>query len=164
LYYAGVISDNILDFFQAHLIDLRSLLQILKDQFGNMMHQAITTVWPFIEPMVNRLLQALRNSPDVVVLVFALIILVVILQILSWVRSVMMFLTRLAVRIFFWASLVVLASIIYQRGFETTTRDMVVVVNELARFIGTARDTFLREYQRYESQQKSAGDAIYRRP
>lgn len=111
-------------------------------------------MWPIIGPMLDRLTQALHDSPDIVVLGFFVVILLLVVQLLSWISRVMMFWTRLAFRILFWSAVVAVASVVWQRGIGTTIGDLVNIGGKLMGYAVIVKDIWIREYQKYEAQSK----------
>lgn len=116
------------------------------------LQKAFSLLYPIIGPLLDRLTQALYSSPDIVVLGFLAVILLVMLQIMNWLRRAMMFWTRLAARFTFYAGIVGLGAHIYQRGLETSFNDAVRLGSTLLSWAGVLKDYWMSEYQRYESQ------------
>lgn len=115
-------------------------------------------MWPVLSPIFDRLIQALHSSPDIVVLGFFLVILLVIMQILSWLRRAIVFWTRIAFRMAFYAAIVAVAASVWQRGLEASWSDAAFIGSKLLTYGGMVKDIWLREYQRYEQQaQKTRG-------
>lgn len=111
-----------------------------------------SVVYPIVGPAMDRLIQALYNSPDIVVLGFVAVILLFMFQVLSWMRRFMVFWTRLAARFTFYAGIVALAASVYQRGFERSFNDAVSLGNTLLGWAGMIKDIWMSEYRRYEQQ------------
>jgi hypothetical protein len=113
--------------------------------------------YPFLEPLLDRVARALNNSPDFVVLIFVLIVAAIVLQLLVWVRRVIMWWTNLAFRLVFWLCLGLFISMVWQRGFEASLRDAVVIGGKIMGYAAVVKDIWLREYRKYEAQTRAGG-------
>lgn len=107
---------------------------------------------PVLAPLLDRLTQALYSSPDIVVLGFFCLILVLVFQVLSWLRRALVFWTRIAFRMVFYAGLVALAASVWQRGLEASWSDAMAVGATLLKYGGWVKDVWMSEYQKYEQQ------------
>lgn len=114
---------------------------------------------PVIEPLLDRLNTVLTNSPDVVVLVFVAVLLLVALQVLTWMRRMVAWVTGLMFRLMFWACVMAMAAVVVQRGPEQTVRDGAVLVSKIAGYGAALRDVWVSEYRRYEAQQSEGPGA-----
>lgn len=135
-----------------------SPIQTLRRQFADLLSTLYNEVMsPVLRPILDRVVQALIKSPDVVVLAAAVLVLLLALQVLLWVRRMVAWFTAMVVRLIFWACVVAVVAAVWQRGPDQAARD-------LASFVGVAsgyatllyrytRDVWLREYERYEAQQ-----------
>lgn len=111
---------------------------------------------PLLEPLLDRLARALRDSPDVVVLALFVLALFLALRVLAWARRVVLWLTALLFRVVFWSCVAALGAVVYRRGMEQTARDVVVVGAKIAGYGAAVRDVWWKEYRRYEAQQQNA--------
>lgn len=111
---------------------------------------------PAVQPLLDRLNTALTNSPDVVVLLFVLVLFFLALQVLAMMRRMVAWVTGLMFRLVFWACVVATVAVLVQRGPDQTVRDAVVVVSKVAGYAAALKDVWVSEYRRYEAQQ-SAG-------
>lgn len=107
---------------------------------------------PLIQPLLDRMTQMLYDSPDIVVLVFLLVMVVMIIQVLSWIRRLMVWATGLLFRMLFWAGVIAGIAVVIRRGPEKSLRDMVVVFSKIAGYAASLKDVWLSEYQRYDAQ------------
>lgn len=121
-----------------------------------MAQRAWWALYPALEPLVDRTLQAIQNSPDAVVLAFALTVLVVIIQVVFAIQRTMMWMTRLALRMVGWAIVVALVAVVWRRGPEVTIRDLVIVVSKITGYATVVKDIWVSEYNRYDAQTKGA--------
>ncbi|KAH8910600.1 hypothetical protein BR93DRAFT_955687 [Coniochaeta sp. PMI_546] len=158
------IMDYVKDFvfnselLQEHVFQPDSAPAVIKRQLAGTLQKALGVMAPIIGPILDRLTQALYSSPDIVVLGFFCLILVLVLQILSWLRRALVFWTRIAFRMAFYAGLVALAASVWQRGFEASWSDAVAIGNTLLKYGGWVKDIWINEYRKYEQQgQKTRG-------
>ncbi|KAK3330418.1 hypothetical protein B0H66DRAFT_611936 [Apodospora peruviana] len=152
----GLLPSTTIEFINQNILAPSSPVQSLRRTAVATASSASRQMWPVVAPLADRLMQALYASPDIVVLIVFLFILLVAVQILNWTRRVMMCLTVLAFRLAFYAGLVALAAAVWQRGLEASVRDAVVVGSKLYGYAMGLKDVFVREYQRYEAQQAQA--------
>lgn len=124
----------------------------------------ISTLIPILQPLVERLTAYIYASPDVVILAGVLLLLVMVLQVLSWMRRVLMFFTRLAFTLVFWAGMAAVASWVYRRGVEQSARDATFWLSRASGYGLGIWNFFMTEWQRYEAQDKARGHAKYDRP
>lgn len=110
-----------------------------------------STCYPILLPYLNRLAVFAQESPSVVSLAVLLLVLAIMLQILSWVRRMMVWWFRLVTRVMFWGTVVVLASVVWQRGLGRTLQDVMMWGEELS-------DVWWREYRRWEGYQNMRRD------
>lgn len=126
-------------------------------QITSTFHSALAMMAPVLGPIFDRLAQALYSSPDIVVLGFFCVILVVVFQVLSWLRRALVFWTRIAFRMTFYAGLVALAASVWQRGLEASWADAVAIGGMLLKYGGWVKDIWINEYRKYEEQGQKRG-------
>ncbi|KAK3365296.1 hypothetical protein B0T24DRAFT_431358 [Lasiosphaeria ovina] len=152
----GVLPDSAVQFIQENLLDPASPAQAVKREASGALWAIGASVLPVVAPLVDRATAALSSSPDMVVAAAFLVVVLVVYQVLSLVRRVMMFWTRLAVRAVMWAGVAALLAMAWQRGIEASVRDAVVILSKVAGFGGGVANYFIQEYQRYDAQQREA--------
>lgn len=107
---------------------------------------------PAVQPLFDRAVQTLYNSPDVVLVLVFLIIAIIMMQILSMLRRLLMFAARLTFLLMFWSGVAAVVAIIWRRGPEASMRDAMAVSAKVMGYASGIKDVFLREYERYEAQ------------
>ncbi|KAK3372545.1 hypothetical protein B0H63DRAFT_453863 [Podospora didyma] len=155
----GFLPETSVEFLQTHLLDQSSPAQSLKRQAFAIASASAARLYPVLEPAADRAMQFMYSAPDAVVLVFLLVVVVAVYQFLALVRRIMMFWTRLAMRLLFWSAVGALVAVAYQRGLEATVHDAVVIGSKLFGYAMTIKDVFWREYQRWDAQQRHAQQA-----
>lgn len=155
----AIFSEQTLTLLHQNILSPSSPLQTLRRQSIELLSTVFSIMTPVLQPLLDRLNTALTNSPDVVVLVFVAVLLLVALQILAWMRRMVAWVTGLMFRLVFWACVVAMAAVVVQRGPEQTVRDAVVVVSKVAGYGAALRDVWVSEYRRYEAQQSEGPGA-----
>ncbi|KAI1081764.1 hypothetical protein F5B20DRAFT_57052 [Whalleya microplaca] len=151
----GILPEQTLQLLHDHVLDPQGPFQVLKRHLVALFQRALSLLRPLVYPLVERGMQALQDSPDLVVLAFLLTAMVLVLQAIMWVHRTMMFFTRLAVRLVGWAIVAGIVAVIWQRGPEATIRDVVVFVSKVAGYGAVVKDIWLSEYQKYDAQTKT---------
>ncbi|KAF4620090.1 hypothetical protein G7Y89_g14731 [Cudoniella acicularis] len=119
-------------------------------------YEVQSQTYPIILPYLNRAAVFAQDSPAIISVGLLLLFLLIAVQILSWIRRFMMWWFRLCMRILFWSAVVVLVSVVWQRGVGRTVEDLVGWGEEL-------RVVWWREYRRWEGYQNmGAGDGHMR--
>jgi hypothetical protein len=103
---------------------------------------------------LDRLAALLATAPNAIGVVLVLVLAVVVLQVLSLVRRIMLFWTRLALRLVFWAVMGLVASAVWQRGVGRTIQDAVVIGSKLVGFVSGVVNVWIREYERAQAEQQ----------
>ncbi|KAL2182754.1 hypothetical protein L209DRAFT_759987 [Thermothelomyces heterothallicus CBS 203.75] len=111
---------------------------------------------PLLVSALDALAALIASSPTVVAAAAAVVLAALVLQLLSIVRRVMLFWTRLAFRMLFWSAAALLASAVWQRGVERSARDAVVAASRLAGWLAGAADLFWHEYEKAREAQARA--------
>lgn len=112
-----------------------------------------------LAPVVDRVSAALASSPDLVVLVFLAVLLLVLVQLLAYIQRVMLFWTRLAFRMVFWTGVVLFGAIVWQRGVVESVNDLAVLASKVVGFVVGVGDVFMKEYRRYEQMERTRKQA-----
>jgi len=153
----GYLPDTYLQFLHSYVLHQHAPFQALRRRAAAHAKEALAAAYPVVEPAMDRVARALHNSPDVVVLAFVVVLLVLVLQVLAWLRRLVVWWTRLAFRILFWACVVGLVAFVWQRGVEASLRDAVVLGSEVAGYLAAVRDIWVSEYRKYEAQGQAPG-------
>jgi hypothetical protein len=114
-----------------------------------------------LAPLLEKLTTLLSNSPTIVAATATLVIAILILQILSIIKRIMLFWTRLAFRLVFYALVGLVASMVWQRGVERTIRDVVVVGSQVGGWVAGVVSFWWEEYERAQQAQAQRGHGGY---
>jgi uncharacterized protein YggT (Ycf19 family) len=104
------------------------------------------TTYPVILPYLNRAAVIAQDSPAILTVGVLLLFLLIAMQVLNFIRRVMVFWFRLCVKLAFWAMVVLVISAVWQRGLQRTMEDLVGWGMEL-------RDVWQKEYKRWDGYQ-----------
>ncbi|KAI8961706.1 hypothetical protein F5Y11DRAFT_221038 [Daldinia sp. FL1419] len=155
----GILPEQTLTIIQAHMQDPHTALRAIWHQTTSLTAKATETLSPVLAPLLQRGVQALHDSPDLVVLGFVLAAFVLVIQLISFVHRTMMYFTRLAFRLVGWALFFALLAALWRRGPEAAIRDVVVFVGKLTGYAALVKDIWLSEYQKFDAQTKRGGAA-----
>ncbi|KAL2259379.1 hypothetical protein VTK26DRAFT_6969 [Humicola hyalothermophila] len=129
-----------------------SLLPIVTSSLTALSTFTTQTLAPLLTLLLDRLTVLLASSPNAVALAVLVVLAVAILQVLALVRRIVLFWTRLALRLLFWAALGLLASVVWQRGVERSVRDAAVIAARVGGWaVGVAR-VWWSEFERAQAQ------------
>ncbi|KAH7383602.1 hypothetical protein BKA64DRAFT_712480 [Cadophora sp. MPI-SDFR-AT-0126] len=135
-----------MDILQEYTIPLLNLFHTLEPYTRRpilTLHTLYTQYSPILIPYLDSLLRTLHTSPAILSLAALLLLLIIAMQILYFVRRVMMFWFRLVVRLVFWGVIGVLVAVVWQRGLERTLGDLV-------QWGGEVGDVWTREYRKWD--------------
>jgi Nuclear pore assembly and biogenesis len=104
------------------------------------------TTYPVILPYLNRAAVLAQDSPAILSVGVLLLLLLIAMQVLNFIRRLMVFWFRLCVRLAFWAVVVLVISAVWQRGLQRTMEDLVGWGMELG-------DVWQKEYKRWDGYQ-----------
>ncbi|KAL1835726.1 hypothetical protein VTJ49DRAFT_6159 [Mycothermus thermophilus] len=119
---------------------------------------AISTLTTHLVPVINALLDRAATlfsstSPDILALASLLLLTFLAWQLLSLVRRIIAFWTRLVFRLFFWAVIGSVVAMAWQRGVEQTARDAVVVGAKVAGWMVGVAQTWWEEFEKAQEVQ-----------
>lgn len=105
--------------------------------------------YPLLLPYLNKALVLAQDSPGIITVGVILLFLLIALQILNFVRRVMMFWVRLISRVVFYSVIVMVTAAVWQRGLGRTADDVMAWGGDLS-------EVWWREYRRWEGYQNQA--------
>lgn len=118
------------------------------------MAASFAAISPIIGRALERIANRVFNSPDIILLLFILMLLLATIQVLNFTRRVVVSLTRFAFNLVFYSAIVGLGALVYNRGLEASVRDGIVVGARLWGYAGGVKDVFMREWERYSEEEK----------
>ena len=148
---------EMVEYIQANFLHPRSPLQLILRKASLFAHRAVGAVLPVLNPLVDRLFDAINENQGATGLILALAVVTAVVIIMNWIRRVVMWWTRLVARITFWAFIALAVAAAWERGFLQSARDVVVVVSKFAGYLAALKDVWISEYNHYENQRMGAG-------
>jgi hypothetical protein len=101
---------------------------------------------PAVGPYLDKAAVLAQDSPGLVMVGVLLLLLLVVMQLLNFVRRLVMFWVRLVARLLFWAAIGLLVAVVCQRGVGRSVEDVLGWARELS-------EVWWREYRRWEGYQ-----------
>lgn len=147
-----LLPPQVTSYIHQHALRPDAPLQIYLAQAKIQAIRAADKAYPYIQPQVERLVGAMEGSPTASSVVVPLLILATAFVVLNWIRRMVMWWTRMALRAVFWATVVALAAWVWNRGVEESVRDAVVLGGKVVGYLAVVKDIWVAEYQRYEKQ------------
>ncbi|KAJ4137761.1 hypothetical protein NW768_003351 [Fusarium equiseti] len=153
----ALLPPELADSVQKHILHPSSPVQIVAHNVLVQAQNLLDTVAPILEPIFDRVMILLAENQGLVGVIASLVVLATVVIILNWIRRLLMWWTRMAMRIVTWAFLFAIAAWIYERGVFESARDMTVMGAKIVGYLTVIKDVWLQEYDRYEAQQGMAG-------
>ncbi|KAK7907909.1 hypothetical protein PG985_015212 [Apiospora marii] len=147
--------ESTIQLLQDNVLHPQTPFQVIGRSVVQRVQQAFQMAVPVVQPLVNRALTALNDSPDIVIVGALLVFIVAALQFLFWVQRVVLFWTRMTMRLIFYAILAGALAVVWQRGPEAAIRDIVIFVSKIAGYATLLKNFWLSEYERYDAQTKN---------
>ncbi|KAH7162950.1 hypothetical protein B0J13DRAFT_615560 [Dactylonectria estremocensis] len=142
-----------------HVLDPSSPAQVLRRSAVAQLQRLLSAAYPVLQPLFERLLDAMAENQGLVGVIASLLVLATVLVVLNWIRRLLMWWTRLALRVASWAALVAIAAVVWDRGVFESARDVAVVGGKIVGYLAFLKGVWVDEYNRYEAQQGLAGGA-----
>lgn len=157
---AMLLPADVVEYVNKHALRPDAPLQIYLSQARTQATRAAEKAYPYVQPRVERLVSAMSSAAEASpaagqlgsVLV-PLAILTCSVLVLNWIRRMVMWWTRLAFRAVLWATVIALGAWAWNRGVESSIRDVVVLGGKIAGYLAVVKDIWIEEYNRYEGQQ-----------
>jgi Nuclear pore assembly and biogenesis len=116
--------------------------------------RAADIAYPLVRPAVDAASDYMAANPGLMSTAILLLAVVALLFVMRWVQRMVMFWVRLGTQVLFWAAAVVFIALVWQNGIYDTTRSLMVFGSKALGYLASVRDIWLREYHRYEAQQR----------
>ena len=154
---AGILPPDVVESIHTHILHPHAPFQIYKRRALVEAQRGLNAIYPFIQPFADRTIALVAENQGVAGLLVAMVLLGAVVAVVSLVHRVLMWCTRMAMRVVFWASVFAVAAWAWQRGPLETARDAVVMGSKIAGLLAGIGNFWLEEYNRYEGQQKESG-------
>ncbi|RSL67437.1 hypothetical protein CEP54_003225 [Fusarium duplospermum] len=156
---SALLPPDLVDSINKHVLHPRAPVQILLRHVLVQAQNLLDTAAPIIEPLFDRLMTAMAENQGLVGVIASLLVLATFLIILNWIRRLLMWWTRLAMRVATWAILFAIAAWVWERGVFESAKDMAIAGGKVAGYLAVIKDVWLEEYNKYEAQQGMAGSS-----
>ncbi|KAF7559156.1 hypothetical protein G7046_g4992 [Stylonectria norvegica] len=154
---AALLPPDLVDYIHTHLLHPHAPLQVFKRQAVLQSQRLLNAAYPIVRPLLDRLLALMADNQGVVGVAVSLAVLAVVVVVLNWVRRLLLWWTRLTMRVAFWAVVLAVAAWVWERGVFESLRDVTVVGSKVVGYLAVLKDVWVNEYHRYEAQQEMAG-------
>ncbi|KAI5466195.1 hypothetical protein BGZ63DRAFT_420699 [Mariannaea sp. PMI_226] len=148
---------DLVDSIRTHVLHPHSPLQVVRRNLILQAQRLLNAVYPMVQPLLERLLDAMAENQGLVGVVVSLVILATVLVVLNWIRRLLLWWTRLTLRIATWAAFVAIAAWVWDRGVFESARDVAIIGGKVVGYLAVLKDVWVDEYNRYEAQQGMAG-------
>ncbi|KAL1901942.1 hypothetical protein Sste5346_001648 [Sporothrix stenoceras] len=118
--------------------------------------KATSTFATMVTPVLDRIARAAYNAPDVVVLLLVVVFAVLFIQVLSLLRRLVAWWTRMLFRLMFLSGVVLVLAAVWQRGPLQSAQDAAAIVGRLYGYASFVGDIWRAEYNKYQQQQVQA--------
>lgn len=139
-------------FVQTNILHPQSQFQLLFKQSTVVATNAVSATLPYLDPLIERVSDALHDNSGAVGVVVALGVITAVVMIMNWIRRMIMWWARFTMVLAFYAAIVVVIAIAWERGPARSLRDVVVVASKIVGYLASLREVWVQEYDRYESQ------------
>lgn len=153
---SSLLPPELADTMNKHILNDRAPLQVVLRTVYTQAQNLFNAAAPMLEPLLDRILTAMAENQGLVGVGASLLFLALIVIVLNWIRRLLMWWTRLAMRLATWAILFALAAWVWERGLYESARDVVVMGSKVVGYLAVLKDVWMNEYNRYEAQQVMA--------
>ncbi|ERS96067.1 hypothetical protein HMPREF1624_07603 [Sporothrix schenckii ATCC 58251] len=167
----GYLPDSVSDLLQEYAFRDGAPLQLFSAALAQQAARAADAVSPYtapltaratssfvtmVTPVLDRIARAAYNAPDVVVLLLVVVMAVLAIQVLSLLRRLVAWWTRLLFRLLFWSGVVLVLAAVWQRGPLQSAQDAAAIAGRLYGYASFVGDIWRAEYNKYQQQQVQA--------
>jgi uncharacterized protein YggT (Ycf19 family) len=146
LLYASSNEDSRRVEFASQVLHIYSTADPYLRPIRRFIFQTQRQIYPILLPYLNTAANLAHKSPAIITVGILLLFLLIAMQVLNFIRRVMVWWFKLVMRIAFWTVVVLVISAVWQRGPERTVGDLVGWGQELS-------EVWWREYRRWEGYQ-----------
>ncbi|KAK2589798.1 hypothetical protein QQS21_012524 [Conoideocrella luteorostrata] len=140
-----------------HLLDPRAPFQIYTQALASQLQGLLSSLSPYVQPMVDRALAAMVDNQGATGLVVLLVLMTAVVVVMNWIRRLVMWWTRLVMQGVFWAGVVLALAWVWNRGVLESVRDAVVLASKVLGYLAVLKDFWMEEYERYEANGSGSG-------
>ncbi|EPE31556.1 hypothetical protein GLAREA_12312 [Glarea lozoyensis ATCC 20868] len=135
--------------FQAHSLyqTLNPYLTPLRRTFTSTLSTVQSHATPILTPLLQRTFTFAQESPAIISAILLVGFFIIAIKVLDTFRRMLLWWTRLVMRLMFWGVLGLVGAMVSQRGLERSVRDLVGWGEEISA-------VWMREYRRWEGYQQ----------
>ncbi|RKF57360.1 hypothetical protein GcM3_188021 [Golovinomyces cichoracearum] len=134
---------DILEEYISHTFRLYTIAKPFLDTFQKSLSSLLKQLEPVLISRIETIAQYASVSPSILTICLLVLLLLVMLKVVNFLRSLIAFWLRLMIRTIFWSTVVTIFAIVWQRGFERSLRELGAWVREIV-------NVYSREYERWE--------------
>ncbi|KID66561.1 hypothetical protein MAN_04842, partial [Metarhizium hybridum] len=138
---------------RTHLLNPRAPFQIYKQAAVAQAQAWLAALAPVVQPLADRVLAVAVENQGVTGLVALLCVVTATVVVMNWVRRLIMWWTRLVMRVVFWSAAAALLAWVCNRGVVESVTDAVVLGGRVVGYLGVLKDFWWQEYERYEARE-----------
>ncbi|KAI0415598.1 hypothetical protein F5X98DRAFT_376531 [Xylaria grammica] len=155
----GILPEQTLQLLHDHVLHPSSTLRTVSAYTLLGIQRVALTMQPILAPLAERVLVALQDSPDFVVLGLVLALFFIVVQVLLMIQRTISFFTRLAFRAVLWILIGLAIMAVWNRGPEAFIADTVVLARKMVVYGAMVKDIWISEYQKYDAQTRAGAGA-----
>ncbi|KAH7328921.1 hypothetical protein B0I35DRAFT_404214 [Stachybotrys elegans] len=148
-----LLPSELVDTLQTHVLQPEGPARVVKDRVVDAAWRAYDVLALLLQPLLDRVLQVMGERQDLVGLLAAVLLVTTLITVLTWVHRLIMWGTRMLMRMAFAGLLFAFVAWIWQRGVFESARDGAVLAGRIAGYMAVLKDVWIEEYNRYEAQQ-----------
>lgn len=152
----SIFPPDIADFIKTHIIHPQSPFRTFTGHVLHYLQQLVATAAPIFDDLLSRAGFNISGA-NLSELIAVVVVVMTILAIVNAVRRMIMWWTRFAFRIAWWAVVLAVGAWVWEHGVFESAQDAVVLGGKVLGYAAGVKDVWMSEYQRYEQQQHSMG-------
>ncbi|KAH6630832.1 hypothetical protein B0J18DRAFT_422305 [Chaetomium sp. MPI-SDFR-AT-0129] len=142
--------------------DMSDLFDKAQTQLSTHLSTLLTALQPLYTALETQFSILLASAPPGLVAAGTLLLVaIVVIQILSIIRRLILFGTRLVFQLVFWACVGLIVSAVWQRGVGRTARDLAVVGGKVVGWSVGAAEVWWAEYEKAQAAERQASASSY---
>ncbi|TWU77114.1 hypothetical protein ED733_008244 [Metarhizium rileyi] len=138
---------------RTHLLNPGAPFQVYKHAALAQVQTWLASLAPVAQPVVDKALALAVENQGVTGIVALLCLLTAVVVVMNWVRRLILWWTRLVMRVVFWSVVVVVLAWVLRRGVAESVMDAVVFGGKVVGYLSVLKDFWWQEYERYEARE-----------
>ncbi|KAK3994933.1 hypothetical protein QBC44DRAFT_321550 [Cladorrhinum sp. PSN332] len=155
----NALPPGILNFLNVHVLDPSSPFQSVLRQTTVFLSAALARVLPLLGPLIDYTTNLIGENPNIFSGVIIVLVAYLCIEVISFAKRVMLFWTRLAMRLLLWGWIALLVSVLAQRGFAKSLSEAGAWAGTVFGMVSRAVEVWVGEYQLARAEQERAQQA-----